>query len=218
MFEIPVEQLPLVYLNYGNQYPQFEYGHEQETVYHERFYAHVNPSWQNPEARTELGLEYLALHQQFVAEELVPHFGEGLMYQIVPFFRAHLPGNKALAKPHRDRETLHREEEVNVYFPFTDAFGNATVWTETQEGKGDMLPLEAKVGEIFLWNGANLLHMNHLNDTERTRLSVDFRVIKESQYQDKPAWKSRTMGVSMNVGGYFERSRDIHKVQTRAPL
>ena len=79
MFEVPTERLQHVHEHYGNEYALVREGREQETRYHERFYANVNPDWKKPELRTAIGLEYLRLHMQFVAEELVPYFGEELI-------------------------------------------------------------------------------------------------------------------------------------------
>jgi len=134
------------------------------------------------------------------------HFDEDLYFQRIPSFRVHLPGNAAVATPHRDTDGDHSPREVNVYLPVTRAYGTNTLWTESELDKQDFAPLVADPGELIVWNGANLLHHNKVNDTEQTRVSIDFRLIRVADYVHKPDLVSLTMRTPIAVGHYFDRS------------
>ena len=128
--------------------------------------------------------------------------GKDIYYQKIPTFRVHQPGNLAVAAYHKDSEYSHSTKELNFFLPLTDAFGSNTIWVESEEGKGDYSPMDAKYGEAILWNGANLMHGNKTNDTGLSRVSVDFRVIKKSDYEDEGKI-SVTNNTKMTIGDYW---------------
>ena len=84
----------------------------------------------------------------------------------------------------------------------TQAKDTNTIWYESEEGKLDMSPMEAEYGDYYIWDGANLLHGNKLNDTNKTRISVDFRIMKASQYKETNA-VSVSIATPMVIGGYW---------------
>ena len=50
--------------------------------------------------------------------------------------------------------------------------------------RSDYLPMNADVGDFIMWDGANLNHGSEHNTTNKSRVSVDFRVLPKSKYQD----------------------------------
>jgi ectoine hydroxylase-related dioxygenase (phytanoyl-CoA dioxygenase family) len=132
------------------------------------------------------------------------HFtGKTIIYQSRPTFRVHAPNNIAVAKWHKDKAYNHSSNEINIYLPVTSAFDTNTIWAESEEDKGDYAPMNANYGEYFIWNGANLLHGNKKNETNQSRVSLDFRFILPENFQYSGS--SVTHGVEMALGKYWTR-------------
>lgn len=127
-----------------------------------------------------------------------------LIYQKIPTFRVHLVENLGVGEWHRDRAYNHGRTEVNFWMPFTDAHSTNTIWMESKEGYDDYSPYDVKYGEILVFDGANLNHGNKINDTESTRVSVDFRLVDPEKFVPNSAG-SINMNSAFDVGGYFEK-------------
>ena len=164
---------------------------DQRTVYHKHFYDNVsNTNW-------------YPLYERFIKEVVVPIVGEPILFQKIPTFRVLQPENLAVAAYHKDSEYSHSVHEMNFFLQLTNAFGNNTIWAETEIDKGDYQPLEANYGEMWYWSGATLRHGNKLNDTGKSRVSVDFRIIPVSKYQDEGK-QSITNQTKMILGEYWK--------------
>ena len=120
----------------------------------------------------------------------------------MPTFRVHQPGNLAVAAFHKDADYSHSEDEVNFYLPLTIAVGNGTIWAETSPNTKEFKPIEGDVGDMWEWNGANLLHGNKINDTGKSRVSIDFRVLPRSKYIDNDMI-STSNRTKMIIGDYW---------------
>lgn len=177
-------------LHHLQQYEVLDREHDQSTVWHKKYYEQFD--------------EFNKLYVDFVKNYLKPLLGiDKLVYQKIPTFRVHLVGNLAVGEWHKDRTYNHGSTEVNFWMPFTHAYGNNTIWTESKEDLADYKPYEVKPGEIFVFNGANLNHGNKLNDTSSCRLSVDFRIVDFKQF--KPSDRgSINLNTRFDIGGYFE--------------
>lgn len=168
---------------------------DQSTQWHRLYYAHNEP--------------FLSIYREFVKKEIKPRFnGEKVVYQRIPTFRVHLPGNIAVGEWHKDRFYRNQDwakqvNEVNYYLPFTDTNKYNTFWVESEEDKADYKPALVNYGEILEWDGANLMHGNVVNKSEFTRVSVDFRVMPLSRYipSDKG---SINMESKFAIGGYYD--------------
>ena len=84
----------------------------------------------------------------------------------------------------------------------TKVWDTNTIWVESERDKKDYEPMEAEYGEYYIWDGANLMHGNKVNDTGRTRVSIDFRLIRAEDFEDSDK-KSISNGTAMTVGGYW---------------
>lgn len=146
--------------------------------------------------------EFLSLYRKFLAEVVQPGYGEALVYQAKPTFRVHLPNNVAVGEWHKDGDYNHQKSEINYWMPFTRAFGNNTIWIETEEDKGDFQPYDVEYGEVLIFNGAFLKHGNKPNDTGVCRASMDFRIIPHSQYKEIQA-ESSNLKLRFQIGGYY---------------
>ncbi|NDG28562.1 hypothetical protein EB118_00465 [bacterium] len=167
---------------------------DQKTIFHRMFY----PIYEDENS------EFLIIYKQFVQYLIDKHFSaENMVYQTKPTFRVQTPDNIAVAKWHKDKAYNHSSNEVNIFLPLTDAFDTNTIWAETEEDKGDYIPMEANVGEYYIWNGANLLHGNKENKTGVSRVSVDFRLIKLDNFNYNGT--SVTTKVPMELGHYWSK-------------
>lgn len=144
------------------------------------------------------------LYIKFLKEVIKPLFnGEKIVYQKIPTFRVQLVGNLGVGQFHRDRDYNHGVDEINFWLPFVDVYGNNSIWVESEEGKNDLHPIKVNYGQILEFDGANLLHGNKINDSNSTRVSVDFRVVKLVDF--KPSNKgSINMDSKFDIGGYFD--------------
>ena len=170
---------------------QGDYGDQKQQL-HRRFYNRMD---EDP--------SFIDLYKSFVKDVVSDLFEEELYYQEFPTFRIHQPDNICVFDWHRDMDFGHSPHEINIFMPITEAYGNNTIWAETEEGKKDYMPMNTEYGEIVVWNGAKLTHGNKNNDTGQTRVSFDFRVLEKSKFNEDQVEKSLTQGVSFSPGSYF---------------
>lgn len=132
--------------------------------------------------------------------------GGTLLYQREPNFRCHLPGTgHLLVHKHRDADYYHQPNELNVWIPLTDCFGSNTLWAESAPDKGDFRPFELRVGEMMLFWGSQCLHYTVPNETDATRVSIDFRVIPSRRlYRSRyPRSHTREGRMRFEAGAYY---------------
>ena len=125
--------------------------------------------------------------------------GEPVVFQRIPTFRVHLPGNVAVGEFHRDTEYHHLPAAVNFWLPLTPTSGNNSVWIEQD---GDMAAPSLGPGQVLAFDGVGLYHGNKLNDTSHTRVSFDVRIVPESKFVPSEEGSVNT-GVKMVIGGYY---------------
>lgn len=185
-------------LHEHRSYDRFRRENDQSTVWHERFYDRVVP--------TEA---WRAAYDALVHEVVVPLFGERLVYQAVPTFRVHLPGNVAVGELHTDADYGHGPDEVNVWVPLTDAAGSATIRVARRPGRDaadTCAPIDVDLGQIVVFDAVNYLHGNDVNDGPESRVSFDLRVVPAAIYADSDAVTVNTRR-RLVLGEYFALSR-----------
>ena len=180
------------------KYSMFSREKDQSSKWHKIFYSNI---------RSE-GTFY-QLYEQFLSQIIKPRYnGEDIVYQRIPTFRVHLAGNIAVGEYHKDKfyrkkEWAEKVKETNYYLPFTDTNESNTIWSESQEDKEDFSPMLLKYGECMEWDGSNLMHGNKVNDSQETRVSVDFRVMPRSMYVDSDQTTINTK-TRFAIGGDYE--------------
>ena len=126
-------------------------------------------------------------YHNFLVGVVAPYVGDpaGLVFEARPGFRCHLPGTgKPLLRQHCDAEYFHQPNEINLWLPLTPTFGSNTLWAELSPGGGDFRPIAlGGAGEALLFYGNQCQHYTMANDTQSTRVSLDFRVIPRSLYR-----------------------------------
>lgn len=184
------EQLP-PHIQYNELH---QLGEDNKTWFHKKFYAPIN----------EGNSPFQSLYERFIAEEVSTHCGyETFLYQKSPTFRVQAPNNIAVGGWHRDRDYNHSPHEINMFLPLTPAYGTNTIWTESIEGLGDYTPLEAEVGEYYVWDGVNLNHGNKVNTTNKSRVSIDFRILPHDKYDPDTEMFSVSRGKKFILGDYY---------------
>lgn len=74
---------------------------------------------------------------------------------------------------------------------------------ESSPDKGDFQPVDMKHGQVFQFYGNQWRHFNKKNQTGKTRISVDFRVIPMSQYNKHETKESIHQKRKFALGGYY---------------
>tara|TARA_Y100000361_G_C11125218_1_gene325514 strand:- start:168 stop:791 length:624 start_codon:yes stop_codon:yes gene_type:complete len=164
---------------------------DQDSDFHKMYYNFIENT------------KFYETYKNFIKEVIYPIFNEEILYQAIPTIRFHLPGNLGVGAFHRDSEYSHSTHEKNIFLPVTKAFGNNTIWAESEYNKKDYSPMDTNYGEFYLWDGANLLHGNKLNDTNSTRVSFDFRILPRSKYNENNIKESITNNTKMVIGEYW---------------
>jgi len=167
-------------------------GTDQGTVYHEKYYQEI------------AGTDFFNIYKEFVANEIYPLFLEDILFQKIPTFRVQLPNNLAVGGWHKDRNYNHSSDEVNIFLPLTEAKDSNTIWAESEEGKADYKPMNAEYGEYHVWEGANLNHGNKQNKEGKCRVSIDFRILPFSKYDESAIKESYGIGAKFKLGEYWE--------------
>ena len=88
--------------------------------------------------------------------------------------------------------------------PFVNTNPFNSIWTESSEDKGDYKPYLVNYGEILVFSGANLYHGNKNNESNDTRVSVDFRLVDPNKFTPNSKG-SINMNTAFDIGGYFEK-------------
>jgi hypothetical protein len=184
-------------LHYIKKYEHFERENDQSTIWHEKFYEMIR-----------LDKSFDDIYIKFLEEIVKPRYNETIVYQKIPTFRVHLPGNVSVGEFHKDKhyrnvEWAEKVKETNYYLPLTKAYGTNTIWAETEENLGDFKPFDSNYGECIEWNASNLTHGNKDNITNATRVSFDFRVIPKSRYVDSNHLTINTK-IPFGIGGYYD--------------
>jgi hypothetical protein len=112
---------------------------------------------------------------RFVYHFIAPRFMGKISYSHHPKMRVHLPGTKSVSGWHRDADVTGRPEQLTVWLPFTDCDETNTLWLESDYGKRDFQPIKVDYGQVLVFDGGYLEHGTVANDTDRTRVSLDFR-------------------------------------------
>lgn len=177
-------------LHEKKKYELFSREQDQSSKWHRLFYDNC--------------FEFNELYLKFIKDFIKPLFNnETLVYQKVPTFRVHLNNNVSVGEFHKDSDYGHAKNQINFWIPFVDTFDTNTIWIESEPGLEDFCPKSLNYGEVLKFDGSNLLHGSKINNTGMTRVSVDFRVVKYSEFigSDK---SSINTNIKFDIGGYFD--------------
>lgn len=137
---------------------------------------------------------FYAIYHRWIAEMVAPKFGKKISYSAHPKMRVHLAGTGCVSDFHRDADVTGRADQINVYLPFTDVFESNTLWVESSYGLKDYEPINLKYGEALIWDGGFLEHGTFRNETDRTRVSCDFRFSILKPDEVRQPWSNILLG------------------------
>ena len=131
---------------------------------------------------------------------------EFIIYQTFPALRVSIPGNISVGEIHIDADYNHPKEEINYWMPITELNEINTVWHESEPNKGDFKPLIINYGEIAEVYFNQCRHFSKVNTTNKTRFSLDFRIIPGSKWHttDKNI-ESMFHNVKFIIGKYYKK-------------
>lgn len=121
------------------------------------------------------GAAFWKLYHHMMLALLAPLIGRGISYTSHPKLRIHLAGTPSVSSFHHDICVTKRIDQVNFWMPFVDVDGGATLWLESDYGRGDFAPVPVRYGQILIFDGGYLGHGSVFNDTDATRVSLDMR-------------------------------------------
>jgi hypothetical protein len=159
-------------------------------------------------------------YKQFIITYIKPLFpNESLvLYQTTPNIRISFPQSTAIGfrstDPsadiiglHSDSEFGHSEHEMNFVIPITNMFYTNSIYFEkyidSPDTFNDYENLLLKKNEFFRCYFNRLRHYNRINETGKTRISIDFRIIPYSKYNDSIANTSISSHKQLKLGEYF---------------
>ena len=171
------------------------YGTDQAQLLHRIFYDMMDG---------DVNQTFVNLYRRFIKKVIMPHYNFPVVFQRFPTLRIHQPSNIAVFGWHRDRDYNHHPQEINYFLPITSAFGTNTFWYESEPDKEDYQPMEAEYGEAIEWDGSNCRHGNKSNDTGKTRVSFDFRILPREVCVNNTPKKSITQSTKFKIGDYFD--------------
>ena len=183
-------------LHFHKSYDLFERQNDQSTIWHRCFYKMIREDE-----------SFNDVYLKFLKDKIKPRFNVEIVYQNIPTFRVHLPGNISVGEFHkdkhyRDEKWANQVRELNYFLPLTKAYGTNTIWAETEEDLGDYREIRADYGECVEWCATKLTHGNKQNITRNTRVSFDFRVIPKSRYVESEHLTINTK-IPFGIGGYY---------------
>ena len=166
---------------------------------HKLFYSKLDNGWS----------DFTDLYNKFIKEFVLKTLKkEKILYQTLPNLRISLPNSVAVSTWHRDsdKDNLHPSGEINFFLPITKAFDTNTIWIESEKDKKDFQPINMNYGEIFMFKGGDLMHGNKVNNTSKTRISFDFRVLPMENYDPNHPYKTRTKNLAFKPGEYYSEA------------
>ncbi|MES1921058.1 hypothetical protein MHBO_002656 [Bonamia ostreae] len=154
------------------------------------------------------------LYKKFVTKNVLPLFEETeFAVQKEPNFRVCFPDNTAIGETgkeqsdkiglHKDSDYGHPTGEINFIVALTDIFDSNGLFFETFPKSNKFVPLKMGYGQFFQFYGNQCRHYNLLNVTKNTRVSLDFRVVPMSVYDEFNLEKSVHSGRKFVIGDYY---------------
>jgi len=171
-------------------------GKDSDTIFHQTFYDAMRAGW----------LDFEETYKNFIRDEISQIIGidDKIVFQKWPSFRVHLPGNVAVGGWHRDFDYNHPEGEINFILAITPMFESNTTISESEPGKMDFRQFTLNPGQIVKFNGNKCIHGNLPNTTGKTRVSLDFRVMKYENYNNSHLLTSLSKNNKFLIGDYYD--------------
>jgi hypothetical protein len=182
-----------------------EWKKDRESIFVKRFHEYVDKY-------TRFQDEY----HQFIRKNIKPLFPEEthLAVQKTPNIRFSLPQNAAIGYDpndppeivglHCDRDFGHHPTEQNFIIPITSMFSTNSIYYDPAESDTtdplQFIPLSLQTTQFAQAYFNQIRHCNRINQTDKTRISFDIRIIPFSKYQQN---LSNFQGTKFELGKYY---------------
>jgi hypothetical protein len=159
------------------------------------------------------------VYEQFIETHVKPLYVNKdniIVVQKTPNIRISFPNLTAIGKHeyenekdnviglHKDSDFGHHEEEINFIIPITEMFESNSLYYEPDVKSGistdNYINLLLHTDEFFIGKLNKLLHFNRINETNVTRISLDFRVIPYEKYMSNLEFFKNT---KFELGKYY---------------
>ena len=180
-------------------------GTDQSTIFHKAIYS----SFDDPNyCFTEFCVNYrkLSLEVLVILKDQTGYKGEWAI-QRFPTIRIQFPNNLSVFEFHRDSNYSHPIGEINCFYAINNCYKSSALQVERNLGFEDYVPLNLNPGQYALLNTSIYKHGDILNETKKTRISMDFRFIPISKLTEGRI--SLTKGIGLNTNSYFIRESMI---------
>lgn len=154
--------------------------------------------------------DFVEEYNNFIKNEIPLIFPDEnfIVYQSKPTYRIQEKNNLSVGEWHRDSQKnyFHYSNSINFYLPFTALNENNTIWMckNIYDNTNDNIePILIKPNEFTSNYFANVLHGNKINISDNTRISIDFRIIPGSLYNETEMINSSCSGRKLKVGDYY---------------
>ena len=199
-------------LNLGDLHETFEEhqellekGTDQSTIFHKAIYS----SFDDPNyCYSDFCIYYrkLSLEILVILKDQTGYKGEWAI-QRFPTIRIQFPNNLSVFEFHRDSNYSHPIGEINCFYAINNCYQSSALQVERNLGFEDYVPLNLNPGQYALLNTSIYKHGDILNETKKTRISMDFRFIPISKLTEGRI--SLTKGIEFNTNSYFIRESEI---------
>jgi hypothetical protein len=192
-----VNDLSNLHLIQNEKYEVFKkFEDDSKTEFHNKFYSYL---------KSEEGNYIKEKYYNFIKDIILPYLGlKSALVQRFPTIRFHLPNNIAVARKHIDSE-FHPIGEINFSYAFTDMFDTNTFWIEKMPRSENYVPILMKAGECTSFNANLCSHFNKINKTNKTRVSMDFRILPLNYYDKYNSKQSVTTKMKYTDDSYYKR-------------
>ena len=180
-------------------------GTDQSTIFHKAIYS----SFDDPNyCFTEFCINYrkLSLEVLVILKDQTGYKGEWAI-QRFPTIRIQFPNNLSVFEFHRDSNYSHPIGEINCFYAINNCYKSSALQVERNLGFEDYVPLNLNPGQYALLNTSIYKHGDILNETKKTRISMDFRFIPISKLTEGRS--SLTKAIEFNTNSYFIRESEI---------
>ena len=180
-------------------------GTDQSTIFHKAIYS----SFDDPNyCFTEFYVNYrkLSLEVLVILKDQTGYKGEWAI-QRFPTIRIQFPNNLSVFEFHRDSNYSHPIGEINCFYAINNCYKSSALQVERNLGFEDYVPLNLNPGQYALLNTSIYKHGDILNETKKTRISMDFRFIPISKLTEGRS--SLTKAIEFNTNSYFIRESEI---------
>ena len=177
---------------YLGDFKRFERFNDQSTLAHKVFYSSF---------KEKIKPLYELFIKEYIAKIINPH---KFYYQVIPTFRIGLPGNTFVGEYHKDSNYNHQSYELNFNLGLANYEGQAALRSELTPESDKWTTLESPYGSIFSFDHIDCKHGSEPNETNKTMVSMDFRLALKELYFDTEE-SSVNLKTKFKPGYYFSK-------------